>query len=156
MKVKDLMTQNPFCVSSDQSLNDATQLMWEHNCGSVPVVNAENHVVAMLTDRDIAMSAYITGNRLADTPVSSAQSGQVVSCKPDNDLSTVEELMQLHQLHRIPVVGDNHELVGIVSLNDLAVAYKSGAKSIKPKDLCDTLSAICSTVSNAMPMRGVA
>jgi CBS domain-containing protein len=156
MKVQDLMTHNVVCVTSDQSLNDAARLMWEHNCGCVPVVDAENHVVGMLTDRDIAMSAYITGNRLADTPVSSAQSRQVVSCKPDNDLGTVEGLMQAHQVHRVPVVGDNHELVGIVSLNDLAVAYKSGVRSIKPKDLCNTLSAICSTVSNALPMRVVA
>jgi len=156
MKVKDLMTQHVFCVSIDQSLNDAAQLMWEHNCGSVPVVNAENRVVGMITDRDIAMAAYINGNRLVDTPVSTTQSRQLISCKRDDDLSAVERLMQAHQVHRVPVVGDNSEPVGILSLNDIAVAYRSGVKSIKPKELCETLSAICSTVSNAMPVRVVA
>jgi CBS domain-containing protein len=156
VKVSDLMTQNVFCVSTDQSLNDAAHLMWQHNCGSVPVVNAENRVVGMVTDRDIAMAAYINGKVLVDMPVSTAQSAHLVACKPDDDLRTVEGLMQAHQVHRVPVVGDNCEPVGIVSLNDIAVAYRSGARAIRPKDLCNTLSAICSTVSNAMPIRVVA
>jgi CBS domain-containing protein len=117
------------------------------------VINAENRVVGMITDRDIAMAAYINGNRLVDSPVSTTQSRQLISCKRDDDLSAVERLMQAHQVHRVPVVGDNCEPVGILSLNDIAVAYRSGVKSIKPKELCETLSAICSTVSNAMPVR---
>lgn len=156
MKIQDLMTQNVYCISTDQSLNDAAHLMWEHNFGCVPVVDGENRVVGMVTDRDIAMAAYINGNCLADIPVSATQSRQVVACKPDDDINSVEKLMQAHQLHRVPVVGDHGEPMGIVSLNDFAVAYRSGVRSIKPKDLCDTLSAICSTVSNAMPAQAVA
>jgi predicted transcriptional regulator len=104
----------------------------------------------------IAMAAYINGKCLSDTPISATQSRQLVSCRPADDIRTVEGLMQAHQLHRVPVIGVNCEPVGIVSLNDFAVAYKSGVREIKPKDLCDTLSAICSTVSNAMPVQAVA
>ena len=156
MKVQDLMTKHVYCVSTDQSLNDAAHLMWQHNCGSVPVVDKENRVVGMVTDRDIAMAAYINGKCLSDMPISKTQPRQLICCKPEDDIRTVEELMQLYQLHRLPVVGDNSEPLGIVSLNDLAVAYKSGVREIKPKDLSETLSAICSTLSNSMPARAVA
>jgi CBS domain-containing protein len=89
MKVQDLMTKNVFCVAIDQSLNDAARLMWEHDCGCAPVVDGENHVVGMVTDRDIAMAAYINGNRLIDMPVSTTQSRELISCRPQDDLSTV-------------------------------------------------------------------
>jgi len=58
VKVENIMTSTVFCVGSGQSLNEAAQLMWEHNCGSLPVVDEDNQIVGMLTDRDIAMAAY--------------------------------------------------------------------------------------------------
>jgi CBS domain-containing protein len=156
MQVQDLMTSNVFCVRNDQSLNDAAQLMWEHNCGSVPVVDGENRVVGMITDRDIAMAAYIKGSNLGAIPVSTAQSKSLTACELNDDVATVEHMMQSAQLHRIPVLGQNFQPLGIVSLNDLALAYKSGNRSIKAKDLCDTLAAICSPTGKQNPVQAVA
>jgi len=156
MKVQDLMTKNVFCVAIDQSLNDAARLMWEHDCGCAPVVDGENHVVGMVTDRDIAMAAYINGNRLIDMPVSTTQSRELISCRPQDDLSTVQLKMQSNQVHRIPVLGENSEPVGMVSLNDIAVAYKSGVRAIKAKELSDTLAAICGSGSTVSAVQAVA
>lgn len=143
MKVSDVMTKQVFCVGCEKSLNDAAQLMWDHNCGSIPVVDEDNMVVAMVTDRDIAMAAYLNGNRLADIPLADVQSQQLVCCKADDDISEVQDLMQGHQLHRIPVIDDQSKPLGIVSLNDLALACKSGGRGIKSKDISDTVAAIC-------------
>lgn len=140
------MSREVFCVSTGQSLNDAAQLMWEKNCGCAPVVDSENHVVGMVTDRDIAMAAYIEGKRLVDIPLSTTQSRPLVSCASTDELKAVERMMQSHQVHRIPVIDESKRPVGIVSLNDIAMAYKAGNKDVKPKELSDTLSAICATV----------
>lgn len=156
MKVQDLMTKTVFCVSTGQSLNEAAQLMWEHNCGSAPVVNAENQLVGMITDRDIAMAAYINGGSLKEIPISAVQSRDPIFCKQDDNISAVELMMQSKQVRRVPVVGENCEAVGIVSLNDIALAYKSGNRAVKSKDLCNTLAAICSPMSSASDIQAVA
>jgi CBS domain-containing protein len=142
------MTKNVFCIGDARSLNDAAQLMWEHNCGSVPVVNEDRQVVAMITDRDIAMAAYIQGRSLADIPLETAQSQQLVCCHAQDDIREVQHMMRTHQLHRIPVVDDSLQPVGIVSLNDIASVCQSGSRQIKPKDVSDTLAAICSSMLN--------
>ena len=144
MKVQNVMTTEVFCVGAAQSLNDAAQLMWEHDCGSAPVVDEDNQMVGMITDRDIAMAAYINGGSLNAIPVSVAQSKQIVCCKSDDEIGDVQHLMQMHQVHRIPVVDDSGTPVGIVSLNDIACAYKAGTRGLKAQDISNTLAAICS------------
>lgn len=146
MKVQSLMTSKVYCVGNEQSLNDAAKLMWEHNCGSAPVVDRDNKVVGMITDRDIAMAAYINGNRLDAIPVSVAHSKHLVSCKVDDEMDDVQRMMQMHQMHRIPVLDKEGEAVGIVSLNDIACAQKAGVKGLRAQDVSDTLAAICGSI----------
>ena len=146
MKVQNLMTRKVYCVGKEQSLNDAAKLMWEHNCGSAPVVDQDNKVVSMITDRDIAMAAYINGNRLDAIPVSVAQSKHLISCQVDDEMDEVQRLMQTHQMHRIPVLDNKGEAVGIVSLNDIACAQKAGVKGLRAQDISDTLAAICGSI----------
>ena len=147
MKVENIMSTEVFCVGSAQSLNDAAQLMWEHNCGSAPVVDEDNQMVGMITDRDIAMAAYINGGSLSSIPVSVAQSKEIVCCKSDDEVDDIQYKMRTHQLHRIPVIDDNGQPVGIVSLNDIARAYKAGTKGLKAQDISTTLAAICSPMT---------
>lgn len=155
MKAKNIMTENVCCVGNSQSLKDAAQIMWEHNCGSVPVVNEANETVGMITDRDIAMAAYINGNSLDNISVSTAQSSQLTCCGVNDDISKVESMMQVHQVHRIPVLGKQREPVGIISLNDIARAYKAGTKGITAQDVSDTLAAICSPTQENQPISAV-
>lgn len=143
MKVQEIMSKAVFCVGINQSLNDAAQLMWEHNCGCAPVVDAHNQVIGMVTDRDIAMAAYFNGKALADIPVSDTQSRQLVCCGPQDKISDVEAMMQAHQVHRIPVTGERLEPLGIVSLNDIALACNNGIRGIRHKEVSETLAAIC-------------
>ena len=143
MKVQNIMSKDVYCVGENLSLNDAARLMWEHNCGCVPVVDEKNQVVGMLTDRDIAMAAYFNGGSLADIPVHATQFRQLVHCGPEDEVSDVEAMMQAHQIRRVPVVGENLEPLGVLSLNDIALACQNGVRGIKHKDVSDTLAAIC-------------
>lgn len=142
MKAKEIMIKTVHSVNVDQNLQDAAQLMWEKDCGWVPVIDENGKVEATITDRDIAMAAFLNNARLADIPLHKAQSKFLVTCSQSDDITAIEKIMQSHQLRRLPVVDSNAKLVGLISLNDIAIAYKSGKNGIDAKGLSDTLAAI--------------
>lgn len=156
MKANEIMTETVFSINEDQSLGDAAKLMWEHDCGWLPVLAQDGTVLAAITDRDITMSAYFNGGRLFDIPVSNAQSSSVVTCGETDDINDVESIMQAHQVRRLPVVDEQDKLLGVISLNDIAVAYKSRKNGISAKGLSDTLAAVCSHKHSSTSMVAVA
>ena len=119
MKVQELMTRKVRVCRSTDMLNTAARVLWEADCGAVPIVDEKAHVVGMLTDRDICMAAYTQGRPLESIGVASAMSPVVVSCMPDQTMKDVHDLMRANQLRRLPVVDPSGRLVGIVSVNDL-------------------------------------
>ena len=137
MKVKDLMATEVKSCPDYSTLNTAAQIMWDHDIGCVPVVDKEGHVIGMLTDRDICMSAYIQGVSLTGALVTSAMSKQVFSCKPEDDIATAEKLMRDKQVHRLPVIDDQRRLVGVISLNDIAREAASEIQMKKPRQVSD-------------------
>ena len=151
MKVKDLMTTEVQAIGASQSLGDAACLMWEHDIGCVPVVDDSRKVLGMLTDRDIAMSAFLNGKALSDIASATARSRNAVCCLEDDDVETVMKQMGSNQVHRMPVVNDDAMLVGVVSLNDCANAYRSHNRSMKAKDISDTLASICQHAEDHLP-----
>lgn len=121
MKVSETMTGEVLCCASDSNLNDAAHLMWERDCGFVPVTERENgRLVGVVTDRDVCMAAYTKGRPLHEIAVGDVMSREVVSIRADEDVARAFELLRRHQLHRLPVLDARGELVGILSLSDLA------------------------------------
>jgi CBS domain-containing protein len=144
MKVKDLMTPSVSSVLSTQSLNEAARHMWELDCGCLPVFDESEHVIGVITDRDICMAAYTKGLPINEIPVNAAMSKAVYSCAEDDALEKAEEIMRRHQVRRLPVLDNNKELKGILSINDIALAYEKNSprSKIKSDDLATTLSTI--------------
>jgi CBS domain-containing protein len=120
MNVGDLMTRDVRSCAASATLNDAAQVMWEGDCGCVPVVEADGTVVGMITDRDICMAAYTQGRNLMHMTVGSAASKNVVTIGQDESLRRADELMRGAQVRRLPVVDSAGHLVGLLSLSDLA------------------------------------
>ncbi len=119
-QVQALMSATPLTCHESDSLNRAAQLMWEHDCGCVPVVDHLDHVVGIVTDRDICMGAYTQGRPLEEILVSSVCSRAVRTCAPDDSLDKAEGLMIKHQVRRLAVTEPDGHLVGVLSLSDLA------------------------------------
>ena len=120
MKVKDIMTTNVRkCFMSD-SLATAAQLMWDHDCGCVPVLNEHAQLVGMLTDRDICMAAFFQGVPISGVKVSAVMSRQLFDCTSDDDLSVAERIMRDKKVRRLPVLNEEGRLVGLLSLSDIA------------------------------------
>lgn len=120
MEVQQLMTRGVRTVAPADTMNRAAQIMWENDCGVVPVVDGDGRVSAMITDRDICMSAYMQNKPLTEMPVSLAASREVVSVREHDDVETAEHLMQQHQIRRVPVVDANGLLCGMLSMADIA------------------------------------
>jgi len=107
------------CIPQD-TLHRAAQIMWEKDCGCLPVVDEVRLVKAVITDRDICMAAFTQGVALPETSVASAMSRTLRVCSPDDTLGAVEDLMREAQIRRVPVVDADGVLVGMISLGDIA------------------------------------
>lgn len=155
MKVSELMTKEVRACHRQDSLNRAAQLMWENDCGAVPVVDSDLKVIGMLTDRDICMAAYTQGVALAGASVGNAMSRNVCVCNPSDNIASAAERMRARRIRRLPVVDDQECLIGILSMSDIARetdrlrASKSRKRPIKDGELIETLGAICSANGKA-------
>ena len=132
MNIRDVMTPNPRTVSPGDSIQNAARIMRDCDTGAVPVVD-KGRPIGMVTDRDIVIRAVADGqlNRAVREIVSTG----IVCASPDMSTREAEELMSEHQIRRLPVV-ENDQIVGIVTLGDIAV------KEAKDKRTGDTLERI--------------
>jgi CBS domain-containing protein len=146
MRLEQIMTKAPCTCRTDQSLDTAAQIMWDHDCGIVPVVDGAGRLVGVITDRDVCMAAYTRGLPLRSISIASTMAKQVHSCRPKDDLATAERMMADKRVRRIPVIDEQQRPVGIISLGDIArAAEKPGAAArgaAPPCDVLHTLSAI--------------
>jgi CBS domain-containing protein len=156
MKIEHIMKHDVTVCAENDNLNTAAHLMWENDCGCVPVISADGNgtIVGMLSDRDICMAAYTQGKSLAEIPVTLAMAQSVMSCKPGDDLALAEAMMREARIHRIPVVDDHGVVVGIVSLSDLASSALLGGDGrsalVTQAEVARTLAAICAPRSREL------
>ncbi len=117
--VQALMSTSVRTCRPDDALNLAAHAMWDSDCGVIPVLS-EGRVVGVLTDRDICMATYTQGKAPAELRVEGAMSKQLYSCAPYDSVGTALELMSEHRVRRLPVVSSEGELLGLLSLADVA------------------------------------
>src|SRR6185436_4291711 len=121
MKVKNVMTKDPKrCVPSD-SAQHAAAIMRDEHAGIVPVVDSVDNrtLVGVVTDRDLCMNVVAEGFDPRTVAVERCMTIKLVTCTPDDSVDRVTELMRENQIRRVPVVGEQHELQGIVALADV-------------------------------------
>jgi len=120
MQIQELMSSNVCTIKTDTPLRDAAARMAKHDLGSLPVASGEK-LVGMLTDRDIALRGI--GNDLGpDACASEAMTRELLYCRAEDDVDEVLANMGDMQVRRLPVIDDDKDLVGIVSIGDLVKA----------------------------------
>ena len=146
MRIKEVMTESPQSCRVGDSANEAARIMWERDCGVVPIIDHAGKVAGIVTDRDICMAAYFQGLPLSQIAVASIMCPDVSTCSRDADLADAERLMQERQIHRVPVVDEGGRLLGMLSLSDVARGVKrSGAlvqKNGEAQELLQTVARI--------------
>jgi CBS domain-containing protein len=147
MKVKDIMTTDTKACGPDTNLAAATEIMWSGDCGILPVVDEGDHVVGVITDRDICIAVGTRGWLASDISVKDAISGNVFACLPDTDIRDALETMRVKKVRRLVAVNSDGKIAGILSLDDVAAAAQSGAggrrSDLSLDDVALTLKAIC-------------
>ncbi len=119
-RVKDVMMDEVATCRPDDPLETAVRIMRDKGCGCVPVVDGRMRVVGLVTDRDAVMCALALLRSLRDLRVADACSREVICCEPEDALERAEVLMRVNHVRRLPVLGSDRRLVGIISLTDLA------------------------------------
>lgn len=147
MKVENLMTKQVATCRADQGADEAARIMWDRDCGFVPVVDDEQgRVIGIVTDRDLCMAALLRGRPLAEIRLGDVMSTGICACKPGDDIASVEGMMRRAQIHRLPVVDDAGQLLGVLSLADIAreSTRKAGAtaRGASSVEIGETLAAI--------------
>jgi CBS domain-containing protein len=146
MKVQEVMTEGVKTCGSEANLATAAAIMWNADCGVLPVVDG-GKVVGVITDRDMAIALGTRPTTAAEIQVGDVMSAGVQVCKPDDDIDTALKTMQREKIHRLPVVKDGGEVVGILSMRDVALRAENvtghKANALTYEDVVNTLKAIC-------------
>jgi CBS domain-containing protein len=149
MQVEDLMTKTVECCEAGDSLERAAQLMWEHDCGCLPVCTAANggdrKTIGVITDRDICMCALFQHKPLSELYVADAMANEVVACRTNDTVRQAETTMRDGHVRRLPVLDAQGSLAGMISLADLAreAAHNGNQAEGSEWDVSDTLAMIC-------------
>jgi CBS domain-containing protein len=118
MKISEVMTRDVQTVRPDQPVQEAASFMLSADAGSIPVSDG-GRLVGMITDRDIAVRGVAKGHG-PDTPVRELMTDEIICVREDDDVDEVASKMSRAQVRRLPVIDDNEQLCGIVSLGDLS------------------------------------
>lgn len=149
MNVENLMSAQVLSCRPEDSLSRAAQLMWDGDCGCLPVCAGDgiSRVAGVITDRDICMSALFQGKPLGEMRVADAMTRQVRTCRPSDSIAEVERVMREARVRRLPVVDEQDQLLGMITLADLAREARREHKLRSPRitgaEIGTTLASIC-------------
>lgn len=120
MQIRNVMTERPDVVAPDLTVDLVARQMKERGVGAIPVCDSDK-LLGMITDRDIAVRAVAEGLDPGNTPVRLSMNPTVYFCFEDQEVEEAAQIMREHQVRRLPVLNRERQLIGIVSLGDLAV-----------------------------------
>lgn len=148
LEVADFMTRQVVSVRASEPLSTAAKLLWDHDCGVIPVLaDDSDRVVGMVTDRDICMATWSRNLAPSAIATSDAMSQGLVHCSPNDSIESAEGIMRSRKVRRLPVLDGERKLVGILSLTDIARGARQPSAArpgyeISPSHVVDTLNVI--------------
>jgi CBS domain-containing protein len=131
MKIQEIMTKDPSCVTPDATVREAAQVMKREDVGIVPVVDGQTQkrLIGLVTDRDIAIRCIADGKdgtcRVRDV----MSSDDLATCSENDDVENVMSAMRTEKVRRIPIVDERGSLVGIVSQADLLTKTRDTSRA---------------------------
>ncbi len=160
MKVRDLMTKSAASCRPETNLAAAGALLWETDCGVLPIVDEHRKVIGMITDRDVCIALTTSDRHASSLKVADAAVLHPVVCASDADVGSALKTMRTHRVYRLPVVNKAGLLEGIVSINDIALHAQKPAGRKPPdvsyEDVIETLQAICTRRTAVKPSAAAA
>ncbi len=123
MQVKEIMTSDPACCTPEATLQDVAQLMVEHDCGEIPVIDTDKTKLPLgvVTDRDIVCRSIARGLNPLELTAADCMSKPCVTVTPDMSIEDCSRIMEENKIRRVPVVDGDGCCCGIVALADIAL-----------------------------------
>jgi CBS domain-containing protein len=131
MKIQDIMTKNPSCITADATVREAAQLMKRESVGIIPVVDrgSDRHLVGVVTDRDIAIRCVAEGKEGVCRVRDVMSSDELATRGPNDEVGSAMEAMRIEKVRRIPIVDERGTLVGILSQADLVLKARDSSRA---------------------------
>ncbi len=133
MKLRDLCEFEVACCTRDATIAQAARLMRQHHVGDLIVIDdtdGDREPIGILTDRDIVLEVVAQGRDPSHTSVNEVMSSQLVVASIHEDVETVLERMRQHGVRRVPVVDENGNVFGILTLDDLLRIHADQAAAL--------------------------
>lgn len=130
MKCKNIMTKSIKTCDYNCSVKEAAQIMKKFDTGAVPVVDAMNKPLGVITDRDITINAVAESDHPDNVKVLNLMSKHIISVHEDDSIDVAAQKMKENKVRRVLVVDDEDRLKGIISLADFALQDKNEAMEI--------------------------
>lgn len=139
MQVKDMMTADPACCISETALQEVAQMMVDHDCGEIPVVDSKKtkRPIGVITDRDIVCRSVARGLNPLDLTVADCMTTPCVTVTPEMSVGQCAWLMEDKKIRRVPVVDADGSCCGIVALADIALRGKTGVTAEVVKEVSE-------------------
>jgi predicted transcriptional regulator len=144
LTARDLMRSCEATLRPDDSIERAARVMRETETGAVPVVDASNRLIGMITGRDITMKLVALGASIPHAQVSDCMNSEAFACSADNSLESCVAAMCWHQVRRLPIVDDEHRVLGTISQRDLARYVCDHPDGVDRQSMADILWALAS------------
>lgn len=123
MQVKDMMTKDPMCCTSDTSLAEVARMMVDKDCGEIPVVDnhSSKQPVGVVTDRDIVCRTLANDLNPLELTAADCMSASVITVNPEMSLEECCKIMEEKLIRRVPVVDERGACVGMLAVADIAL-----------------------------------
>jgi CBS domain-containing protein len=133
MKVADVMMRTPASCAAETNLAAAVEILWNRNCGMLPIVNQQGKVTGVVTDRDICVALGTRNCRASEITVHEIQPEKLFACKADDDIHTALAIISGAKVRRLPVLDEAGKLQGILSLDDVVLHAATGIAGREPE-----------------------
>jgi CBS domain-containing protein len=131
MLVKEVISKNIFFCTPSDTAQTAAKTMEANEVGALPVVSdsVNRKLEGIVTDRDLCCGVVATAKLAEAAKITDLMTRNPITCEPENTLEDCEELMQKHQIRRLPVIDKEGRCIGVVAQADIALhapAAKAG------------------------------
>jgi CBS domain-containing protein len=117
---RDVMTADPACCTPHTTLDDVARMMLEYDCGEIPVINASDEIVGVITDRDIVCRVIAQGKNPVGYTADTCMTRPVITVGVDDPIERVVSVMEAHRIRRVPVRNEQGGCAGIIAQADVA------------------------------------
>jgi IMP dehydrogenase len=108
------MIYDPITIKKDNSVSDALNLMKEYKIGGIPVVDDNNVLIGIVTNRDLRFEVHL------DKKIHQVMTSEnIITTHKSTDLEKATEILKCHKIEKLPVVDDDHKLIGLLTYKDI-------------------------------------